>query len=55
MKKKYKFTGKLKVYLAGLGEVKPDEVIEVEREINHPDFEPIEEDQPKKGKKEEKE
>lgn len=55
MKKKYKYTGKLSVYVAGFGEVKPDEVIEVEREINHPDFELIEEDQLKKGKKEEEE
>lgn len=55
MKKKYKFTGKLTVYVAGYGEVKPDEVIEVEREINHPDFELIEEEQSKKGKKEVKE
>lgn len=55
MKKKYKYTGKLTVYVAGFGEVEPDEVIEVEQEINHPDFELIEEDQPKKNKKEEKE
>ena len=55
MKKKYKFTGKLTVYVAGFGEVKPDEVIEVEREINHPDFKLIEEDQLKKSKQEEKE
>lgn len=54
-KYKYKYTGKLTVYVAGFGEVQPDEVIEVEQEINHPDFELIEEDQLKKNKKEEKE
>lgn len=55
MKKKYKYKGELTVYVAGYGEVKPGELIELERDINHPNFELIEEDQPKKSKKEDNE
>lgn len=35
---KYKYTGEIKVSLAGVGIVEPGQVIETEIEINHPSF-----------------
>ena len=51
--KKYKYTGQITVFVAGVGEVKPGQIIETEVQISNPNFEIVEnEEQIKSPKKE---
>jgi hypothetical protein len=47
---KYRYEGEVTVNIPGVGTFEPGKEYEVEAEINHPDFEPVKEEKPKKSK-----